>query len=75
MCFFDKYHHFYVESKEVLHLCVSARTKELLALACKYTEELLLQIYEDYIGFCIQTRNIKPAILAIKRIYVRTSES
>jgi len=36
------------ESDEPLHLCVSAKYHEVYANACKYVEQLLCRIYEEY---------------------------
>lgn len=36
------------ESDEPLHLCVSAKYHEIYTNACKYVENLLSRIYEEY---------------------------
>jgi hypothetical protein len=40
------------ESQDPLHLCISAKTKEIYELACHLVEQLLVQIYEEYRKFC-----------------------
>lgn len=44
------------ESKEPLHLCISSRFFDKYQLACQMTQELLLNVYEEYKKFCERYR-------------------
>jgi len=49
-----------------MHLCVSSKYFEVYNLACKYVEELLQRVYQDYETFCLKNGyRIEP--LSIKR--------
>lgn len=39
-----------------MHLCVSSKYFEVYNLACKYVEELLENVYQDYEEFCLKHR-------------------
>ena len=45
------------ESFEPLHLCVSSKYPELYKVSCKYVEDLLNPIYEQYNEFCSKKNN------------------
>ena len=61
----------FLESKEALHLCISARSQELLSIACKHTEDLLKSIYQEFEVFCFE-RGLEPPNLQIRKVNVRT---
>ena len=54
------------ESDEPLHLCISARNKEQLNLACFLVNKLFETIYEEYKFFC-KKKGIKPKFDKIAR--------
>lgn len=57
-----------LESQDPLHLCISAKSKEVYDMACHLVEELLNNIYEEYRKFCYSRgRNVKLAP-AMKKI-------
>lgn len=55
-----------IESDEPLHLCISARNKEQLNLACFLVNKLFETIYEEYKFFC-KKKGIKPKYDKIAR--------
>jgi hypothetical protein len=40
------------ESQDPLHLCISAKSKDVYELACQLVEELITTIYDEYRKFC-----------------------
>jgi hypothetical protein len=46
------------ESGEPLHLCISSKYYDKYSLACHLSQELLLNIYEDFRRFCDKNNRI-----------------
>ena len=42
------------ESDDPLHLCISAKNKEIMNKACECVNELLIKIYDDYKKYCLK---------------------
>lgn len=57
------------ESDEDLHLCVSAKTTEVLTNAVQHIENLLDNIYNEYLAYCK-----KHEIKAVRRLYRLVSD-
>ena len=56
------------ESADPLHLCISAKQKDVYDVACQFVEELLKNIYDEHKKFLYsKTKSSKPA-LQIKKI-------
>ena len=50
-----------------MHLCVSSKYSETFTIACKYVEELLRHIYDEYKGYC-RKKGYKEIELQVKKL-------
>lgn len=62
------------ESKDPLHLCVSSKYSETFTIACKYVEELLRHIYDEYKAYC-HKKGYKEIELGVKKMEVSQPNS